>query len=291
MLRINGRANLVVYGTLFFMFMLLAGNGYVTANADANMLSLTGDRVDVVPVATPPGGTIPVVSTGISVLHLAPIGPEPKVSTVITSTIGITVASTGITVGERWAGSPIADSTNYLSFPSGDTNIAVLPDGSTTPILRQVIALNDDADNTIVLTGGANGWTVDTLLVNDSTSPPPPFFGKVRIVHVAPLDNASQSTALDVVEATGRAVDESFTELVYRDVSNYVTLPAGEYDWRANLLRDGSVIELEPFTLHSGAIATIYILGDGSSVQAAGLLIIKELGNVVRDMHLPIIIE
>lgn len=287
MFQINRHASLLIYSTLFFALMLLAGNGYL--QAQAGPAELTG--ASVAPISTPPGGTIPVASTGISVLHLAPIGLNPDVTTMLTSTTGITVASTGITIGDRWAGSPISDSTQYLSFPSGDTGIAVLPANSSTPILLQMISLTDGVDNTVVLTGGANGWVVDTLMLNDFTATPPALYGKVRIVHVAPLDNSSQNTAIDIVESNGRAVDDSFNGLVYRDVSEYVTLPVGDYDWRANLLSDGRVIELAPFTLNSGAILTIYILGDDSSVQPAGLLVINELGDVVQDMYLPMIVE
>lgn len=288
MSKIINHVKAIAYGALFLLFIFFAGNGYLMAEAQGAGID-QATMAQMVP--TPLGGTIPVVSTGISVLHLAPFDTDPDVTTVLTSTTGATVASTGITIGERWAGSPIADSTQYLSFPSGNTQIAITPDGALTPILLQTVSLTDGADNTVVLTGGANGWVVDTLLLDDSTTAPPPFFGKVRIVHVAPLDNSSLNTEVAIVDQTGRAIDPSFNGLTYRDASAYITLPAGEYDWRANVLSNANVIDLDPFMLNSGAIVTIYILGDGASFQPAGLLVINELGNPVRDLYLPMMIE
>lgn len=277
----------IVFGMLFLLFILFAGNGYLMAEAQSD-----GESVQMMPAnPTPPGGTIPVASTGVTVLHLAPFDSDPDVTAVLTSTTGTTVSSTGITIGDRWAGAPVADSTQYLSFPSGNTQIEITPASGSAPILLQTIPLTEGVDNTVVLTGGANGWVVDTLLLDDSTTTPPPFFGKVRIVHVAPLDNASLNTEVAIVDQTGRPIDDSFNGLVYRDSSQYITLPAGQYDWRANVLSNASVIELDPFMLNSGAIMTLYILGDGTIFQPAGLLVINELGNPVRDLYLPIIAE
>lgn len=284
------------FATLFVLFIMLAANGYLQANTDS------GIHAPLVPaVATPPGGTIPVGSTGIAVLHAAPIEPSTittgtgmagtGVTVAITSTTGSTIASTGITVGDRWSGSPVQDSTQYLSFPNGNVEVAVLPTGSQTPILLQTVPLTEGADNTIVLTGGANGWVVDTLLLDDSTAAPSPLFGKVRVVHVAPIDNSSANTAVDVVEQSGRSISDSFNGLVYRDASPYVTLPAGEYDWRVNVTSNASVVELEPFTLNSGAILTIYVMGDGTVVQPAGLMVINTLGDAVQDAYLPLMFE
>lgn len=288
MINLRNSSKMVAGTVLILSFIVLAANGYMQVNAKS------GSHAQQIPaVATPPGGTIPVGSTGVSVLHAAPINTDSTiagtgVTVAITSTTGSTVASTGITVGGRWSGAPVQDATQYLSFPNGDVEVAVLPTGSQTPILLQTVPLTTGAENTIVLTGGANGWVVDTLLLDDSTSMPSPFFGKVRVVHVAPIDNSSANTAVDVVEQSGRSISDSFSGLVYRDASQYVTLPAGEYDWRINVLGNAGVVELAPFTLNSGAILTIYILGDGTVVQPTGLMVINTLGDIVQDVYLPL---
>lgn len=235
----------------------------------------------------PPGGTIPLNSAGIKLLHLAPFNTNTAVSAQIVA--GDTTAQYGTL--------ELGQSTNgYLNVAAGTVDISMNPAAGGGPFsLSSTVEAN--TDYTFALIGGAKGWPVEFLSLVDSTSRPNTFSGKVRVVHAAPFgtrplgDTLPVNTQVSIVTQSGESVNGAFEGLLYRDSSPFVTLPHGNYDWKVILPTGAVLADLPPFTLRSEAVLTLYIVGDGIVQGAAGLLLISEVGNEVVLLYAPVIMS
>lgn len=109
------------------------------------------------------------------------------------------------------------------------------------------------------------------------TLPPPALptagTGFVRVIHLAPFDNNIADTAVDICTQAGAPVT-GFTGLVYLEQSGYQPLPIGPYDWTVATPGCGAVaLDLPPFTLQSGAVLTLLIVGGGNQPLTSVLLV------------------
>jgi hypothetical protein len=121
-------------------------------------------------------------------------------------------------------------------------------------------------------------------------NPPGGLQGSVNVVHWASFDPDRNLTAIDVRTEAGDLVNDKFAGLKYQDSSQFVVLPAGEYDWKATLVSDPlqTVVDIPPFTLNSGAVLSIMLVTDEQD-QVTSLLFVHVFGSVVRDVYWPLI--
>lgn len=263
-----------IFVALFIALLSLAGLGQFSPDVGA---------ADANATLPPPGGTIPPNSTGIQILHLAPFGTDTTVDASI-SDGNISATYNGIRYGESTGG--------YLAVTPGPVNGFVTPISGGTPLnFSTTVAPN--TGYTTAFIGGAKGWPLEFITLEDTTTASPALFGKVRIVHAAPFaPSPTINTAINVVDQLGNSVDDAFNGLTYKENSGYVELPIGRYQWSVTLPgTNTTVVDLDPFILYSGAALTIYITGDGTLQPASGLYAIQELGKEPTFMYFAVLIN
>ncbi len=271
-----------IFVALFLAFITLAGFHQLATNVDAAANS-NGTLPPPGGTLPPPSGMLPSGAAGIQLLHLAPFGTDSNVSAVISDTTPTEYNNLGLgqSTGE------------YLAVTAGVINGSVTPAIGGSPFTFSE-TLDPDKEYTTAVIGGANGWPIEFLTNEDTTTAPSPLFGKVRVVHVAPFaPGPAINTAVNVVDQSGNSIGSGvFEGLVYKQDSGYIELPVGLYDWKVALaISDAPVVDLPPFNLYSEAVVTIYIMGDGTIQPAAGLLTINELGNEPTIMYFPVMVN
>ncbi|MEZ4727438.1 MAG: hypothetical protein R3E79_09920 [Caldilineaceae bacterium] len=120
-------------------------------------------------------------------------------------------------------------------------------------------------------------------------APPTPTAGTglVRVLHLAPFDSDVENTAVDICTESGDPVD-GLTDLVYLEQSGYIPLPPGEYDWTvATPGCDTVALDLPPFTLQSGTVLTLLVVGGDNQPLSSVLLV--DRGGLQYFVYLPII--
>lgn len=268
-----------IYISICTALLALAGISFWSGTADAT-ISIVNATIP------PPGGTLPSNQTGIRILHLAPFD---NTDTDIAATINagnVSAQFPNIQMGKSSGG--------YLAVDFGPVNLAINPNIGGGP-LNFAVNLNPNTNYTAALIGGANGWPIEVLNLVDTTSKPAALKGKVRIVHAAPFGTMPSggalpvNTQISVMTDGGASISNSFEGLLYEESTPYVSLPVGAHDWKVTLPGEVLFIDLPEFTLYSGAVLTIYIVGDGTVQQGAGLLVIQETGDVPTILNLPII--
>jgi hypothetical protein len=110
----------------------------------------------------------------------------------------------------------------------------------------------------LYITGLASSLTFIYTL-DDTTAIPKPGYGKLRFV------NAS------ILQQTGAALDVSangtlaFSALKYKQVSNYIQLPEGNYNFQINQTGSPTAIfstpSIQTVTIHDGSLYTLYAYG------------------------------
>jgi hypothetical protein len=177
-----------------------------------------------------------------------------------------------------------------VARPPGTTQFTMTPADLLVPPLVQSEVLSANTDYTVVAIGGTNGWPLELLRLIDTTPAPPPLYGKIRVVHVAPFATPPASTTqVNVVEQTGETINIDLLGLEYREATPYFTLPAGAYNWKVTLPNGDLLLDLPAFNLYNGAQLTLFILGDTIHQPLAGLLVIQVEGQPLLFRYLPIV--
>ncbi|QQL50022.1 DUF4397 domain-containing protein [Mucilaginibacter ginkgonis] len=112
-----------------------------------------------------------------------------------------------------------------------------------------------NAKFTFLVTGLRADSTIRTIFLVDTTSTPAIGQGKVRFVNASP-----RSVSLDIYANGTKLVPNGVN---YLSASNFVALPAGNYDIRVYLKGDQTNIlkEINPFTVQDSRIYSIYAHG------------------------------
>jgi hypothetical protein len=197
------------------------------------------------------GFFLPLVGwPNLQVAHLAPFAMDPGTA--------VTVTLDGVPVLTDFA---YGDSTEYLPVPAGEYLVEIFPAGSATPAISGTVDLMEDTDYTAIATGdGVNQPLALMALVDDNTAPAPGFF-KLRVGHLAPF--AAGDALADVRLQDGTPV---LTDVAYDVVSDYLELPAGEYDLKITTPGgDVTLIDPEPVTFTGGEILSAFATGEGAN--------------------------
>ncbi|HSJ59123.1 MAG TPA: DUF4397 domain-containing protein [Anaerolineae bacterium] len=204
------------------------------------------------------GSFLPLAAS-LQVAHLAPFAMDPDTS--------VTVALDGLPVLTDFQ---FADSTGYLPVQAGvDHLVEIIPTGSMTPAITATVNLTQATSYAAIAVGGANGWPLELLLLENDETPPTAGSAKVRIGHLAPFAALPADTLADV-----RLQDDTIIldDVPYGAIAGYLELPAGSYDLKITTA-DGSVTLIDPIpvTLNDGDNLSVFAVGDGANQPAAAL--------------------
>jgi nitrogen fixation protein len=206
-------------------------------------------------------GALLDLAAALQIAHLAPFAQDGTL--LIGTSVTIALNGEDILEGVKFAGS-----TGYLPVPAGWNQVQIFPTGSATPAISATVYLTHALDFTALAVGGANGWPLELLLLEDDNSAPTSGNAKVRIGHLAPFAALAADTLADVRLQDGTVI---LNDVPYGAIAGYLELPEGTYDLKITS-PDGTVtlIDPRPVELEDGDILSIFAVGDGSN-QALGI--------------------
>lgn len=118
---------------------------------------------------------------------------------------------------------------DYVITNDGEVDFRITPAGDNTTLATETSDLAEDADYTVLLTG--IGATLDAVTYRDDNTLPEPGNGKLRLIHAAP-SAADIDIYVTAIGADISAIDPSVSDLNFKDDSDYIQLPEGEYQVR-----------------------------------------------------------
>ena len=197
----------------------------------------------------------------VQIIHAAPFADSIEGSSV-------TVAVNGDAVVEEFV---FGDFTDYLTLPSGDYDLAVIPTGASDPAIEASVTLESGVDYTVLAIGdGVNHDLALWPLVDDAADPGEGNLN-IRVVHAAPFAPDLADTEVSIRTAGGDVVN-NLVGVPYFAESGFFAAPAGEYDLKV-ASNDGqtNLIDPLPANLPAGIDLTLIAIGDGVN-QPLGIL-------------------
>ncbi len=197
----------------------------------------------------------------VQIVHAAPFTDSIEGSSV-------TVTANGDAVLEDFL---FGDFTEYLTLPSGDYDLAVIPTGASEPAIEASVTLESGVDYTVLATGdGVNQDLALWPLVDDATDPGEGNLN-IRVVHAAPFAAELADTEVSIRTAGGDVVND-LVGVPYFAESGFFPVPAGEYDLKV-ASNDGQTNFIDPLpaNLPAGINLTVIAIGDGVN-QPLGIL-------------------
>jgi hypothetical protein len=151
----------------------------------------------------------------------------------------------------------------YFYIPSTDTPYQIRSAVNTgTTWLHRDDILKSGAKYTLYIVGAVADNSLTSVLTVDTGLSPPAGMGALRLVNVSP-------TALGGLDVYANGT-KAFSNLVYQQVSNYVNLPAGNYDLQVDATGTTTILSEQPsVTIQNGRLYTIYAYGYSSRADSA----------------------
>jgi hypothetical protein len=148
---------------------------------------------------------------------------------------------------------------DYATVPFGTYNIQVVPAGATEPVVIDAdLRLQPVKDYTVLAVNTLD--SIEPIVIADRRFAVHPRQASVRFVHASP-----DAPAVDIALDDGPVV---FADVEFKEVEDYLRLPAGEYDLEVRLAGTDTVaLDLPPLTFESGTAYTAVAQGlvsDGS---------------------------
>jgi hypothetical protein len=200
--------------------------------------------------------------TRVNAAHFAPFA-APASATAVSINVNGAQVLTGV-VFDQVSG--------YLALSGpgvapGSTQVDVYaPPGAATPAISGTFDLAADTDYTVAAIGTGTKQPLALLPLVDDNAPPAAGNVKLRVVHAAPFAQNLADTAVSVRTEAGDVV-AGLSNVAFGQASGYFELPAGTYDLKI-ATPDGAtkLIDPAPVTLAAGTVATLFAVGDGSTL-------------------------
>jgi len=139
---------------------------------------------------------------------------------------------------------------------------SALSSGSPIIPLNSYQVLKSGAKYSLFITGSFLSNSLDTIFTVDTSLAPKTGYGKLRFVDASP----SATGGLDVY-ANGTL---AFSNIVYRKHSDYMALPAGDYDLQIDAKGTTTILnEQKTVTIQDGRLYTLYAYGYTNVVDSA----------------------
>jgi subtilisin family serine protease len=154
---------------------------------------------------------------------------------------------------------PYQEITNYALLSPGTYNVKVVPTGETEPVVIEAdLTLQAGTDYTVAAVNVLAD--IEPLVLVDDNGEPKAGESRVRFVHASP-----DAPAVDVAVTGGPVL---FGNVAFKEVGDYLSVPAGTYDLEVRLAgTDSVVLSLPGVALEAGTVYTAFAVGlvaDGS---------------------------
>lgn len=202
------------------------------------------------PVQVLPLNYAPASMARAWVAHLAPFAATLP-GTAVTVRINGVDALTDFQFGETSGG--------YVDLPATTALVEIVLPGDTVAI-SGTFSLAANTDYTMAAIGDVVNQPLELLALVDDNTAPPIGQAKVRIGHLAPFAASLPATAVDIRADDGTLI---LPNVAYKDVSPYLTLPAGTYDLKITTPGGGTdLFDIPPLSLGNRQILGAFAVGD-----------------------------
>lgn len=157
---------------------------------------------------------------------------------------------------------PYLAASDYLETTDGDHNLKVNAAGTSTTAIDADVTLTDGTDYTVIASGLVA--QIEPIVLEDDNTAPAAGSVRVRAIHGAPsapaVDVYVTAPGADLATAT-----PTLTGVEFGDVSDYLEVPAGDYQVRLTPAGSKTVaLDSDALTLAGGQVRTVI------AVDAAG---------------------
>ncbi len=133
---------------------------------------------------------------------------------------------------------------------------------TATTFFSRYDTLKSGVKYSLFITGTQSNSSIKQIFTVDTAGEPTVGRGKVRFINASP----TAISGLDVY-ANGT---KAFSSVVYPNVTKYIELPVGDYDFQINTTGSSSILkDLTDITIQDGRLYTIYAYGYTSRVDTA----------------------
>lgn len=143
--------------------------------------------------------------------------------------------------------------TDYFPVPAGSYNIRVFTTGQKlNPVLSTNVMIPAGSILTIAVVGSASSLGI--LSVSDRMMPIPPSKTRIRFVHLSP-----NTPSVDVTLQNGTKL---FSDVEYKEITNYITVDPGLYTLQARIAGTSQVaLNVPNVRIKPNRFYTIYAVG------------------------------
>ncbi|MBB6052914.1 DUF4397 domain-containing protein [Armatimonas rosea] len=169
---------------------------------------------------------------------------------------------------------PYKASSPYLALLSGTRNIKVNAAGTTSSVINANVPIETGKDTTVLAVGRLAG--IEPLVLSDNNTAPAAGNVKLRLVHSAP-GAGNVDIYVTVPDAVLSVVPPTLTNIPFKGVSPYLSVPAGNYRVRITPAGTKTVaIDSGTLSLAAGQIRTAVAVGDPSVDQALTAIVLAD---------------
>lgn len=163
--------------------------------------------------------------------------------------------------------------TEYMTIPAGRYNIRVFPTGTMiNPVMETIVEIPPQSIITIAVVGGLP--EISLQLIPDPALTVPEGMLMLRFAHLAP-----GAPNVDVTLPNGTRV---FSNVAYRQVSDYIPVNPGTYTFQLRPAGSGAVVLNVPnIRLLPGRLYTIYAVGFAGGTPGLQMLIPLDGGSYI----------
>jgi hypothetical protein len=205
--------------------------------------------------------TPPAAPATVDVAHFAAFGDGSVAAAGITAA-SVTVRVDGV---DALTGFEFGDVVTDVKLPAGARLIEILPTGTETVAISATVNLAADGNYTVIAIGDDANQPLELKVLDNATDAPAAGFAKLRIGHLAPFSADLAATAVDICTQDGVVVP-GLSGVQYNVVSDYLTLPMGNYDLLIAVAGTNCqtvALDVDPVMLGDGEIADAYAIGRG----------------------------
>jgi hypothetical protein len=169
---------------------------------------------------------------------------------------------------------PYTAASEFLPLTAGKSRITVTVAGTNTAVIDEQLDLGHNTDYLVVAAGKVA--EIAPIVVTADRSAPPEGSARVRVLHTA-----ASAPAVDVyVTAPGagiRSAEPVLSNVPFRAISNYLTVPAGSYDVSVTVAGTKNIaIEALNLAISDGLVATVAALDSTGGGAPFALKVLDE---------------
>ena len=202
-----------------------------------------------------------VLVAGVAVMGLAACSDDETTAVQQVAQVRVVHASPDapnvdvlVDAGTALTNVPYRAASAFLEVPAGTRRLRVNATGTTTTVIDANVPLASGAAYTVLATGLVAG--IQPVVATDNLTDPAAGQVKLRVIHAAPaaagVDVYATAPGADINTAT-----PVLTNVPFRAVSDYLTVPAGTYQLRVTPTGSKTVAIDAEVVLTAGQIRTV----------------------------------